>query len=108
MGFVEYSFEFYEPGCKAVFRKYSHQEAAIREGVSAHVRREIDTDFAKTKLATRRHFDGHKVYECRVNLAKLPALRVAFALDGSQVTIVYMSTNIQKSEFSAEIESFLN
>ncbi|MDD7464841.1 MAG: hypothetical protein PUK59_01125 [Actinomycetaceae bacterium] len=99
--------EFYLPGCKALFRRYAAQEQQLRTAIEQHIDGQIATDFVHTKLASRRLFNGLKVYECRVNVGKLPALRVAFTVRTGVATVVYISTNIQKSEFSKEIDAFL-
>ena len=101
------TFTFHEPGCKAVFRKHAAQREDIEAAIKRTITAQFDTDFAKTKLASRKTFEGHKVYECRVNVGKLPALRVAFTLADGTVTVVYLTHNIQKSDFSHEIEAFL-
>lgn len=99
--------EFYTSGCKAVFRKYAAQEQRIRAAIAQHIARQVATNFAQTKLASRRLFEGLSVYECRVNVGKLPAFRVAFTVRADLATVVYISTHIQKSEFSREIDAFL-
>lgn len=101
--------EFYEPGCSQVLRK--HPGDATREvivsAVTSQIEIQVATHFAKTKLASRRFFRGLKVYECRVNPPKLPALRVAFTVHDDTATAVYITSQIQKSDFSREIDSFL-
>lgn len=101
--------EFYEPGCGPMFRKHPGDAAreVIVSAVTSQIETQIATHFAKTKLASRRPFRGMKVYECRVNPPKLPALRVAFTVHGDTATAVYLSSHIQKSDFSREIDSFL-
>ncbi|MCI5826505.1 MAG: hypothetical protein MR006_07560 [Arcanobacterium sp.] len=99
--------DFDERGNKAIFRRFSAQAETIRAAVTAQLETQISADFSKTKLASRHLFAGLRVYECRVNMGKLPALRVAFTVRGNQATVVYMSTHIQKSDFSREVDAFL-
>lgn len=93
-----------------MLRKHRSQadREAIDSAVTAQVTAQVATQFAKTKLASRLSFRGLKVYECRVNPAKLPALRVAFTVHDDVATVVFLSSHIQKSEFSRELDSFLN
>ncbi|MCI6584872.1 MAG: hypothetical protein SPK50_08920 [Mobiluncus porci] len=100
-------FQFHETGCKAVFKKFAPQQALLEDAITHALNAQLETDFVKTKLASRRTFEGLKVYECRVNTGKLPALRVAFTVRDRTVTVVYLSNHIQKSDFTHEIEAFL-
>lgn len=100
-------FAFDDHGCKALFRKYPAQAEMIRDAVQAQVGGQIALDFSKTKLASRRPYHGRKLYECRVNVGKLPAVRVAFAVHGKSVAVAFMSTDIQKSVFTKELDAFL-
>ena len=89
-------------------KTYQHQAATLYAAVEERVSQQIATGFAKTKLASRLTYGGQKVYECRVNAPKLPAIRVAFTVKDGAVCVVFMSTDIQKSTFSEAITGFLN
>ncbi|WP_353066912.1 hypothetical protein [Arcanobacterium hippocoleae] len=68
---MKLKFDFDPHGCKAIFRKYAAHEAEIRNTVINQITQQIDTGFAKTKLATRLLSHELHVYECRVNIGKL-------------------------------------
>ncbi len=103
-----YQFSYDEKGCKKFFKTYHHQEKTIKQFIERQLTRQIDTDFSKTKLATRIEVDGHKCYECRVNLPQTPNIRVAFTVDDKDVVVRYVTTNITKADFTHELEHFLS
>ena len=78
-----------------------------KKRIEKQLTRQMDTDFAKVKLATRIEVEGNKCYECRVNPPQLPPVRVAFIRDENQVKIVYLTTNIVKADFTHDLEHFL-
>ena len=100
-------FVYNNKGCRKVFKTYHHQEKTIKKTIEKQLIRQIETDFSKTKLATRIEVDGHKCYECRINPPQLPPVRVAFIRDDQKVTIYYLTTNIVKADFTHELEHFL-
>ena len=101
------AFDYFAPGCKKVFKAHSHFEPLIKAEIERVVSKERETGFSKTKSASRLTFRGQRVLECRVNVGTLPAIRVAFSLAPETVTIVFLSTDIQKSAFSKELDAFL-
>ena len=101
------SFEYFAPGCKKVFKAHSHFESLLKAEIERVLLKERETGFSKTKTASRIPFRGRRVMECRVNAGTLPAVRVAFALAPDVITIVFLSTDIQKSAFSKELDAFL-
>lgn len=61
----------------------------------------------KVKLATRRKINNLSCYEMRLNLSKMGSVRIAFTVHDEQVVVWYLSTSLQKSEFSKELEKSL-
>ena len=61
----------------------------------------------KVKLATRRKINNLSCYEMRLNLGKMGSVRIAFTVHDEQVVVWYLSTSLQKSEFSKELEKSL-
>lgn len=104
---ANYCFSYNSKGCRKLFKTYRHQETIIKKTIEKQLTRQIDTDFAKVKLATRIEVQGNKCYECRVNPPQLPPVRVAFTRNESKVEIVYLTTNIVKADFTHELERFL-
>lgn len=43
----------------------------------------------------------------RLNLGKMGSVRIAFTVHDEQVVVWYLSTSLQKSEFSKELEKLL-
>ena len=97
---ANYQFSYDSKGCRKVFKTYRHQEKIIKKTIEKQLTRQMDTDFAKVKLATR-------IEVCRVNPPQLPPVRVAFIRDENQVKIVYLTTNIVKADFTHDLEHFL-
>ena len=101
------AFSYFDPGCKKVFKAQSHYEALLKAEIERVIAKEKATGFSKTKAASRLLFRGNRLLECRVNVGALPAVRVAFALTEGTAVIVFLSTDIQKSEFSKALDHFL-
>ncbi len=101
------SFDYYAPGCRKVFKVYSHYETLIKAEVERVIGKEAETGFSKTKTASRLPFRGARVLECRVNVGTIPPIRSAFVLKQGVVTVVFLSTDIQKSVFTKELDLFL-
>ena len=104
---ANYQLSYHSKACRKVFKTYRHQEKIIKKTIEKQLTRQMDTDFAKVKLATRIEVEGNKCYECRVNPPQLPPVRVAFIRDENQVKIVYLTTNIVKADFTHDLEHFL-
>lgn len=96
-----------ERGCRKVLHTYAHRADEIKTEVEHTIRAQIVHDFSRTKTASHIPYHGMKLFECRVNVGKLPAIRVAFALSGDDVDVAFMTTNIQKSDFSRQLDAFL-
>lgn len=61
----------------------------------------------KVKLATRGKINNLPGYEMRLNLGKMGSVRIAFTVHDEQAVVWYLSTSLQKSEFSKELEKSL-
>ncbi|XCB29327.1 hypothetical protein RQN30_08760 [Arcanobacterium hippocoleae] len=99
---------YHEAGTRKLLRKYPKQITEIRRAVESQLAEQLANNFSKTKIASRLLFAGCKVYECRVNLGLLPPVRVGFIVQNQRVTVVFMSNQIQKSDFSRAIDKFLS
>ncbi|MCH3923253.1 hypothetical protein [Limosilactobacillus sp.] len=99
--------DFYQAGCKSFFKKHSRQVELIRRRIAAAIDEEQETGMTKVKLASRQRVAGHPVYEFRLNLGKIGSARVAFTIDGEQVTVYFISSQLQKSSFSHDVERIL-
>lgn len=104
---MELKFSYNEAGTRKVFHKFHAQQETLRAHIEAHLREQVANGLPGIKLASRLPFHGNKIYECRVNPGPLPALRVAFTLDQTDVCIVFISTDIQKSVFSRDMDRFI-
>ena len=102
------AFSYHEPGCRKVFKAQSHHVALIREEIERSIAKEMETGFSKSKNASRSLFRGSRILECRVNVSTLPPVRVAYTVSGETVTVVFLSTDIQKSEFTKALDRFLS
>ncbi|WP_267202590.1 hypothetical protein [Limosilactobacillus kribbianus] len=100
--------DFYQAGCKSFFKKHARQVDLIRRRIAAAVDEEQKTGMTKVKLASRQRVAGHPVYEFRLNLGKIGSARVAFTIDGEQVTVYFISSQLQKSSFSHDVERVLD
>lgn len=99
----EYKILFESRGCRKILAKNPSLKKKISEGLI----RQAENGFFKTKAATRTRWKGQPVYEFRVNDPALKAVRVAFTAFHHEMHVVYITTSIQKSEFSKEIDAFL-
>lgn len=104
---MENTFYYSEPGTRKFFHRLRAQSDEIKKTIEETIEKQIATNFSKTKMASRLPYEGHKLYECRVNVGKLPALRVAFTVYEHQVFVVFITNQIQKSDFSKALETFL-
>lgn len=100
-------FHYNDKGCRKVFKTYKAQMNKIKSSIEAQIEKQLDNHFAKVKVATRTLVDGHKCYECRVNIGKLPNIRVAFYVEGQEVTVVYISSTLQKDMFTHELDHLI-
>ncbi len=95
--------DFESRGCRKILQRNPSLEERIRDTL----RRQISQGFTRTKAASRLKWNGLTVYEIRVNDPSVKAVRVAFTAQGSSIHVLFISTSIQKNEFSREIDSFL-
>lgn len=98
---------FSEAGTKKFFRKHAAQADQLRTQISEALEKQTEMNFSKVKPATHLQFEGSKVWEIRVNPVRVPPVRVAFTVAGSDFVVVFVSHTIQKSEFTHELEKFL-
>lgn len=61
----------------------------------------------KSKFATNARWHGLPIWECRVNEKSVGSVRVAFAVQGESATVLFVSPELQKRAFAAELERFL-
>lgn len=90
-------------GCDAFLRKYPQ----LKEYAERTIATQMDNGLFKSKFATARRWDGSPIMECRVNAGKVGAFRVAFITKGDTALVIYISRTLQKRDFTAEIERFL-
>lgn len=91
-------------GCKPFLKRYGAQQAEIQRRIQAAVARELATGMTKVKVATPRKLAGLTCYEFRLNLGQLGSARLAFTVRKAQVTIYYISHDLQKATFSRELD----
>lgn len=101
------TFYYEKSGTRKVFHKFNLHSDNIRNAIEETIEKELATNFSKTKLASHIPYRGHKIYECRVNVGKLPAFRVAFTIYNNSVDIVFITNQIQKSSFSKALNALL-
>lgn len=102
---IELQFE--RNGCKAFFKKHPQAKKVARQKIAQAIQTEIDTGMTKVKLATRQKLNGQSCYEMRLNLGKVGSVRIAFTVNQNQSTIYYLTTTLQKSAFSNELNNII-
>lgn len=95
--------EFDDRGCRQLLKKHPALASAIRRAIGD----QIANGLFKCKFATSIRLDGRAIYECRVNERSIGAVRVAFTMAGDTVKVIFISKDIQKRTFTANLESFL-
>lgn len=85
------------------FRKHPKLEDAIERTINA----QIENGLFRCKFATSLRWHGVPVYECRVNERSVGAVRVAFAFANGACTVLFISSDLQKRIFTAELERSL-
>lgn len=98
---------FNQRGCKPFFKKHRQQATAIKDVIAKGLLREVAAGMTKVKLAGRQRIGGQRVYEMRLNIGKPGSVRLAFAVDGDQITVYYISAHLQKANFSREFDHVL-
>ena len=97
----------FNKGCKLFFKKHPQTKKVAQEKIGFAIKKEVQTGMTKVKLATRRKINNLYCYEMRLNLGKMGSVRIAFTVHDEQVVVWYLSTSLQKSEFSKELEKSL-
>lgn len=90
-------------GCEPMLRKHP----ALRARVEQALERQVGNGLFRSKPATAVRWKGHPIWECRVNEQSVGSVRAAFALEGDDATVLYLSTTLQKRAFGDELERFL-
>lgn len=98
--------EFYNRGCKAVFKKHG-QRKMIEKTIAAAIAKEVATGMTKVKLASHQRINGQNVYEFRLNLGKIGSARLAFSVAGDQAVVYFITTHLQKATFSTEFDHLI-
>ena len=102
------SLSFHKAGCKPFFKKYPASRKLAAKKISQAISREIITGLAKCKLAVRDRVQGLPCYEMRLNLGKQAgSVRLAFTVADGQAVVYFISTDLQKSSFTNEVQRFL-
>lgn len=94
-------------GCKAFFKKHPQTKKLAQNKIGSAIEKETQTGMSKVKLATRRKINDLPCYEMRLNLGNTGSVRIAFTVHDKQATVYYLTTTLQKSEFSKELENVL-
>lgn len=94
---------FGKSGCQAMLRKHPHLQARIAQTVEG----QLSHGLFRSKFATNMRWQGSPVWECRVNEKSVGSVRVAFAVHEGSATVLFISPELQKRAFTAELERFL-
>ncbi len=90
-------------GCGALLRKHPGLERHVVRTVIG----QLENNLFKSKFATTARWEGHLLWECRVNAGPAGSFRAAFTVDDGTATVVYLSRTLQKRPFTAELDRFL-
>ncbi|MDF7682210.1 hypothetical protein PT287_01575 [Lactobacillus sp. ESL0679] len=97
--------EYERSGCKQFFKKHKNEVKIIKDCIASALTVQVETGMSKVKRAASERVNGACVYECRVNLKKTGSARVAFIVDDeSQITVMYISSTLQKDAFTHLLE----
>ncbi len=105
--------KFSRKGCKAFFKKHPQAKKLAQTKITTAITKEVQTGMTKVKVATQQKINGLPInglpcYEMRLNLGKMGSVRIAFTVYDNQAQIHYLTTTLQKDEFSKELEKILN
>ena len=100
--------KFSRKGCKAFFKKHPQAKKLAQTKITTAITKEVQTGMTKVKVATQQKINGLPCYEMRLNLGKMGSVRIAFTVYDNQAQIHYLTTTLQKDEFSKELEKILN
>lgn len=103
----ELQLNFYNPGCKPFFKKHGSQKKLIVRNIQKAIAKALAKGMTKVKLASRQKVAGQSVYEFRLNLGKLGSARLAFTVQNKQVTVYFITSDLQKSSFSRDFDRIL-
>ncbi|GFO98791.1 hypothetical protein [Lactobacillus helveticus] len=78
-----------------------------KQKIATAIEKENNTGMTKVKLAIRNEVNGLPCYEFRLNLGKIGSVRIAFTVYNDLATIYFISTDLQKSTFIAEVQRIL-
>lgn len=99
--------KFVRAGCKPFFKKHPQAKRVATAKISTAIDLEVATGMTKVKLALRQRGNGLPCYEMRLNLGKVGSVRMAFTVEHNQATVYFLTTDLQKSEFSREVTKVL-
>lgn len=99
---------FDKTGCKTFFKKHPQNKKIVQAKINSAIKKEVQTGMSKVKLATRKKINNLPCYKMRLNLRNIGSVRIAFTVHDNQTTVYYLTTTLQKSEFSKELEKKLN
>lgn len=99
--------DFDKPGCKTFFKKHPEAKKIAQSKIRNAIEKEVRTGMSKVKVATRQKINGLSCYEMRLNLGKVGSVRIAFTVSDNQATVYYLTTTLQRSDFSKELEKVL-
>ena len=99
---------FDKTGCKTFFKKHPQNKKIVQAKINSAIKKEVQTGMSKVKLATRKKINNLPCYEMRLNLRNIGSVRIAFTVHDNQTTVYYLTTTLQKREFSKELEKTLN
>lgn len=100
--------KFNHKGCKAFFKKHPQIKKTAQAKITSAITKEVETDMTKVKIATQQKINGLPCYEMRLNLGKIGSVRIAFTVHKDQAQVYYLTTTLQKNEFSKELEKILH
>lgn len=96
--------EYERSGCKQFFKKHRDDERTIKSRIETALATQLKTGMPKVKRAASSRVGGRCVYEFRVNLGRIGSARVAFCVDGENMTILFLTQTLQKDEFTRLLE----
>lgn len=100
--------KFNHKGCKVFFKKHPQIKKTAQTKIAAAITKEVETGMTKVKVATQQKVKGLPCYEMRLNLGKMGSVRIAFTVHEDHAQVYYLTTTLQKNEFSKELEKALN
>lgn len=99
---------FDKTGCKSFFKKYPNSQKLVSSKIQVAIDKEIQTGMTKVKFATSKKINDFPCYEMRLNVGKIGSIRIAFSVKNEKAMVYYLTTTLQKSEFSKEFDKVIN